>query len=365
LNTDHIADALHDQGGPSWDKTVFRLLTGVDVAGLAAGAPTAGTGTAVSLASSGWWLRNLDDVAARLAARSGVSVLAVFECLRPAISGWHIAHPDGTSERRVAGELGEWGAGVVRLTGAAPFTCERLAEVAHLVHGDDPKGADLPGLFNFTADSDQPDEWVNLLEVRGACLAEGLLWRPGQARDPTDEVPDTMRIVLLRSRVRLPGPPRWARAVRAAAIRTAEEAARSDGWLCLVPEQGENQDVYATAVRLLQLAPLADGSSMGVLHPRCAVRVGPVEEGAATIEVVVQEEGTAQADHKEVLGLVLDRLRTVHPELAFNEQELIDDPDPAVHIAWRLEFDPLTAQEYLATRHPAARLRVLADLLAR
>lgn len=364
LNADHIAESLHDQGGPSWDKTVFRLLTGVDVVGLASGAPAAGAGTAVSLASSGWWLRNLDEVAARLAALSGQSVLAAFECPSPVISGWHLAHPDGTSERRVANEAGQWAAGVVRLTHGDAFEPGPLEVASHQVHGDDAKGADLPGLFNLTADPERPEEWAALLEVRGAALAAGLRWRPGSGHDPSDEPPSHMRVVLLQSNVRLPGPPRWARAVRAVAIRTAEEAARSDGWICLAPEAtDEVTPTYATAIRVLQLAPLADGSAMAVLHPRCAVRIEGIDDGLAAVEVLPQEASGAD-EVAEALALVLARLRTARPELTWPTGALSKHPDPASLIAWRLELDPAAAQEYLAASSPAARLRVLSDSLA-
>ncbi len=364
LSADHIAEALHDQGGPSWDKTVFRLLTGVDVAALAAGTPKAGGGTAVSLASSGWWLRNLDDVAQRLAAKAGQSVLAVFECPGPIVSGWHLAHPDGTSERRVSlDEAGQWGAGVVRLTDGEAFTAGSLEAAAHQVHGDDPKGSALPGLFCLTADPERPEEWAALLEVRGAALTGGIRWRPGTGRDPADEPPAQMRVVLLQSNVRLPGPPRWARAVRAVAIRTAEEAARSDGWICLAPETDEEL-TYATAIRVLQLAPLTDGSAMGVLHPRCAVKVEEIEDGTASVEVVPQEESTSEAI-AEGLSLVMARLRTSRPELELSASTLSQHPDPASMIAWRLELNPTTAQDYLAASSPAARLRVLSDSLTR
>ncbi len=285
LTPEQVTEALHEQGGPAWDKTVFRLLTGVDVAALAAGTPGKGEGTAVSLASSGWWLRNLDDVAARLAAEAGCDVLAVFACDAPALSGWHVARADGTSSRGV-GEEHAWAAGVGALTGAdAPIAPADLTDVAAFVHGDDPKGADLPGLFCFGLDADRPEEWVALLEVRGAVLEAGTRWRPGVDRDPDESPPARMHSVRVRREVPQPGPPRWARAIRAMAIRAAEEAARGDGWICLIPEKEESGE-QPTAVRVLQLAPLADGSAMAVLHPRCGVRVLDVEDGMAAVEPV-------------------------------------------------------------------------------
>jgi len=366
LLPDHVADALNDQGGPSWDKTIFRLLTGVDVAALAADAPAAGKGTAVSLASSGWWLRDLDVVAARLAVTSGQSILAVFECLEPKVSGWHLAHANGTSERRVSlGETDQWGAGVVRLTDGPALTAASLSVVAGHVHGNDPEGADVPGLFNLTSDPARPDEWAALLEVRGAALAAGLRWRPGAARDPQDEPPERMRVLLLQSHVRLPGPPGWARATRAVAIRTAEEALRSDGWVCLVANPGGEPAEYGVAVRVLQLAPLADGSAIGLLHARCAVHVTEFEGGLVRAEPVPQDDPPDAPELARMLALVVDRIRSSHPKLPLVEADLAADPDPASRLGGRLDLDPAAETAYLAAGGPVARLRVLADFLAR
>ena len=86
LRPEAVAAALNDQGGPPWDETVYQMVTGVDLASLVRGEPVAGEGTAVSVASSGWWLRSLDDLADRLALQVGFPVLAAFESSSAAAS---------------------------------------------------------------------------------------------------------------------------------------------------------------------------------------------------------------------------------------------------------------------------------------
>lgn len=365
LSPDDVANSLHDQGGPAWDRTVFRLLSGVDVGALAAVRPQAGGGTAVSVASSGWWLRSLDDVAERLAKRSGRPVLAVFESVDPPASGWHLARPNEQPIRVVeTGGLGGWRGGVSALTGDDPGTVGRLAHIALAVHGEAPDGSDLPGLFNLSLRPEQRDEWLALLDVRGSALVRGCEWRPLDRPPVADEPPLRMRSVLMQSAVRLPGPPRWARATRAIAIRAAEAAVRGDGWICLVPTLGGEPAVYGTAVQVLQVAPLGDGSSMGVLHPRFAVRVGGVEGDFASVDILYPGSRSSSADELHAqLSLVLDRLRARRIDLGISEVELRTSSDPAAMLAWRLRLDADACQSYLAARTSVARLAVLADAL--
>ena len=364
VSPDDVAAALNDQGGPSWDRTVFRLLSGVDVGTLAAGKPKAGAGTAVSLASSGWWLRMLDDVAQRLAERSGQPVLAVFESPGAVVSGWHLARPGAEPVRVVeAGRVDAGRGGVAALTGADPGDVAHARDIATVVHGEDPKGAHLPGLFNLTLRKEHHDEWLALLDVRGEALVAGLDWRPSD-RPPVfeTEAPVRMRSVVLQTPVRLPGPPRWARATRAVAIRAAEAAMREDGWVCLVPTLGGEPAVYGTAVQMLQVAPLGDGSAMGVLHPRFAVRVGVIREGYATVDVLDPGSSTSDELHDQ-LDLLLDRLRGARLEVGVSEKALRTSPDPAALLAWQLKVDGERGQSYLAARSPADRLEVLCDAL--
>ena len=115
-----VRQVLTEQGGPEWDETVFQMLTGVDLLGLAQGAPAAGEGTALAFASSGWWLRSIDELADRLAKETKAPVLAAFEAPAAKTSGFHLARPDGGAERRVEARKGAWSEGVSSLLGEEP-----------------------------------------------------------------------------------------------------------------------------------------------------------------------------------------------------------------------------------------------------
>ncbi len=169
---------------------------------------------------------------------------------------------------------------------------------------------------------------------------------------------------MLQTAVRLPGPPRWAGATRAVAIRTAEEAVRADGWVCLVPGVDGAAAVYGTAVRILQLAPLADGSALGVLHPLVAVRVGGIRSGVASVDVIPPGQTRDADELQAVLGLVVDGLRRLKLSVQCTERELRMSEDPAAMLGWQLVLPAETCQAYLAARDPTARLRALADYLA-
>lgn len=369
VTAEHITAALNDQGGPAWDQTVFRILAGLDVGSLVAGVPVQGEGTAISLASSGWWLRNLDDLAERLAQHSGVDLVALLGCPEPPASGWHLARADGQVERQViVGSSRSWADGVGRLTGRSVELVQvpPLRRIAWMVHGEDQRGVHLPSVSNLRLDPRDTDEWEALVAARGSALAGGWVWRPGPDRDLDEEPPYRMRSLMLQGPVRLPGPPRWARATRAVAIRTAEEAIRTDGWVCLVPEQDRGRPaVYGTAVRLVQLAPLGDGSFLGVLHPRCAVRVGEIKGGIASIDPLSDDEPEDRQALGDALDLALVRLRARGLKVRYSARELRTSDDPAALLAWQMAMSAEHCQSYLAARGPIARARALAGFLSR
>jgi hypothetical protein len=362
VQAEQVKEALDRQGGPAWDHTVFRLLAEVDVASLVLGEPHKGPGTGISLASSGWWFRHADDFAQRLAELSGQEILALVS--GRGLSGFHLARPDGSHERKLSGDTEElW------FEGARLFLGEELqgrahpslGEIAFEVHGDDPVGAQLPGLFNFGL-SDETEHSL-LLRFRGAALQAGYQWKPGEERDPEEAVPSSMRGLLLESAVRLPGPPRWARATRAHAIRRAEKVLREDGWLCLVPQINGELCSYGTAVRILQLAPMADGSALGLLHPRAAVKVNSVEGSTISLEVIEE----APAADAELLARhvtrALELLPRVNFDVEFDAEELCASSNPAPLLAWQLDLSPEQCQRYLADGDAAARMGVLVEVL--
>jgi hypothetical protein len=362
VQAEEVKEALDDQGGPAWDHTVFRLLADVDVRSLVLGAPEEGRGTGISLASSGWWFRHADDFATRLAALSGQDVLALFSAT--GVSGYHLARPDGKFERRLAtGSEDAWleGVGLLLdedLSGQVPTA---LGDIAFEVHGGDPVGADLPGMFNFgLADESELDM---LIQFRGAALEAGCQWKPTLARDPDEPIPTSMRGLLMASAVRLPGPPRWARATRAHAIRRAERVLREDGWLCLVPQIEGKVCTYGTAVRLLQLAPMADGSAIGLMHPRAAVKITGVEGSTVSIEVIPP----ASAGDIESLAAHVDAALALLPDLRrpvrIDPELLSSSSDPAQLLGWQLVLSPAQGQRYLADPDAASRMAVLVEAL--
>jgi len=368
-----VSRALNEQGGPEWDETVFQMLTGVDLAGLASGKPAAGAGTAIAFASSGWWLRCMDELADRLAKDSGAPVLAVFEAPDARAAGWHLARPEGAPERRV-GEVSLsdgvpiWSEGLGKLLkGQSLGPSASLADVARAVHHDDPSGAKLPGMFNFSLSGVTAEERRVLGEVHGTSLVGGYEWRPGSRRDPAEALPDRMRVIALSGPPRLPGPPRWAKADRADAVEVAQKVIEDDGWVCLVPKVGDVPGIYGSAVQLSQFAPLpGDGRYAGVLHPREAVRIGDFDEdGFADVEPVAQ---TGVADGRafdRALSTLIDLLPSKAPNVIFDADALRQHKDPAWLLAWQLPVMAELSQSYLGSSDPTTRLEVLAAALTK
>jgi hypothetical protein len=366
LTSDHVSAALAEQGGPAWDRTAYRLLTGVDVRSLVKGAPTAGTGTAVSVASSGWWLRSLDQLADYLAAVSGAPVLAIMEHPTANSCGYHLATPGERPTRRVwRGRTTAWAEGVALLTGGESLTEKEaapLAGVAKAVHGDDSAGATLPAIACFRFLAAHRSEWGVLLEQRGEALTLELPWRSDV--EPSSEVPlpSSMRVISLQTPVRLPGPPRWARAIRPEVISTARTVVEADGWVCLVPTSDGQPAEYGSAVRVLQFAPLADGSWVGVLHPRAAVRIDSMAEGVAQVSTVEQAAGNAAVLGAARLSLV-EALRDTKQAVRWSHGEIDGSEDPASLIAHQVKLSAEECQHYLAAGDAAERAAVLADAL--
>jgi hypothetical protein len=363
LSPEHVSAALAEQGGPAWDRTVYQLLTGVDPRSLAVGAPVAGQGTAVGVASSGWWLRPLDQLADYVAAASGRPVLALTE--HPAIPGcgYHLATPGDGPVRRVWRDRSRgWSEGVALLTGGAALAdadVKPLRDVAVQVHGNDPVGADLPAMACFRFLAEHRSEWPALLEQRGAALTLGLPWRSDVEPSTELPLPASMRVIPLDTPVRLPGPPRWARAIRPDAIATARAVVDTDGWVCLVPTVDDQPQTYGAAVRLLQFAPLADGSWIGVLHPMAAVRVLSIGDGVASIEPVPERPVNAATLGASRLSLV-EALRDCRQRVRWSQAELDQSSDPAALIAHQVHLPAEACQRYLAAGDAAERASILA-----
>jgi hypothetical protein len=234
-----------------------------------------------------------------------------------------------------------------------------------VVHGDDPAVAQRPGVFLFRLDDGgegpvhRAVERNLLIRVRGDALVAGAQWRPAPARDPDEPPPAHMRAILLQSAVRLPGPPRWARALRPEAIAAARQATEADGWVCLVPHAGDIPAEYGAAVRVLQLAPLPDGSWLGVLHPRAGVRIRSLARGEAEVEAVPQRPPGPEAERAAALLGLLAKLKAANRPIRWSEAELRKSPDPAALIGWQVEVAEELCQAYLAAGDPITRIRVI------
>lgn len=367
LTSDHVSAALAEQGGPSWDRTLYRMLTGVDVRSLCKGAPVRGTGAAVSVASSGWWLRPIDQLADYVSAASGQPVLAIAE--HPGVPGasYHLATPGDSPVRRVRRDrVSSWAEGVALLTGGEALgdaDVQPLREVARQVHGDDPAGADLPAMACFRFLPERRGEWPHLLEQRGAALTLGLPWRSDVEASTEMPLPAAMRAIRLDTAVRLPGPPRWARAIRPEVIDTARAVVEADGWVCLLPMKDGTPLQYGAAVRILQLAPLADGSWLGVLHPRSAVRVTASGEGTVQVEAVPQRDAHPAELGASRLSLV-EALSSTRQPVQWSKQEIEDSKDPAALIAHQVQLSADACQKYLAAEDAAERASILATELS-
>jgi len=359
---EQVKEALDEQGGPAWDHTVFRLLSDVDVRSLVLGRPQGGAGTGISLASTGWWFRHADDFANRLAELSGQEVLAVFSA--KGVSGYHLARPGGNFERKMSvGPSESWlrGAELLLDEELTQETPSPLASIAFEVHGGDPVGADLPGMFNFGLVEES--ELDTLVKFRGAALEAGCQWKPVPDRDSEEPVPSSMRGVLLASAVRLPGPPRWARATRAHVIRRAERVLREDGWLCLVPQVAGQASTYGTAVRLLQLAPMSDGSAIGLMHPRAAVKITHVEGSTVSVEVVEPTPTTDTSGLEAQVELALELLSKQRNSVQVDAELLRRSDDPAQLLGWQIVLSADQCQRYLSDGDASSRMAVLIDAM--
>ncbi len=362
VQAEQVKEALDEQGGPAWDHTVFRLLSDVDVRSLVLGQPQGGEGTGISLASTGWWFRHADDFANRLAELSGQEILALFAA--EGVSGYHLARPGGNFERKVSlGSAEAWleGAELLLDEELKEETPSPLATIAFEVHGGDPVGADLPGMFNFGLVDDS--ELDTLVQFRGAALEAGCQWKPAPDRDSKEPVPSSMRGVLLASAVRLPGPPRWARATRAHVIRRAERVLREDGWLCLVPQVAGEACPYGTAVRLLQLAPMSDGSAIGLMHPRAAVKVTHVEGSTVSVEVIESSPVSDTAGLATQVERALELLPQQPRQVQVDPGLLRGSDDPAQLLGWQIVLSADQCQRYLANGDAGSRMAVLIDAM--
>ncbi|HCP45420.1 MAG TPA: hypothetical protein DIU15_05230 [Deltaproteobacteria bacterium] len=364
-----ITRALAEQGGPEWDETVFQVFRGVDIFALVSGRPAPGGGMAVAMSSSGWWVRNLDDVADRLSALSGMPALAVFEFGDIAASGYHLARPRKGAVRKIAqgGVPRVWAEGVQALLGVeiSPRSVRPLAGVVASVWGNHPRGPQLPSIVHFNLAGSTPAERVMLTDVRGSALVGGLPWKPGSVNTQEAPPPERMRVIILEGPVRLPGPSRWAPAMRPDVIATARRVLDSDGWVCLVPQFSGVVAIHGSVVRLLQLAPLPDGIWLGVLRPWAGVRSGHIRDGFVDVEPVPQEGIVDPRAFEATLDLVIERLRAADLPVRYSESELRASPDPASLLAWQLEVSAELGQTYLASRDPTVRLEVLAAALLR
>ena len=367
-----VSSALNEQGGPPWDETVYQMVSGVDLAGLVCGKPVAGEGTAVTIASSGWWLRSLDDLADRLALEVGKPVLAAFESASASASGYHLANPRKAAMRgmefceREAAPRG-WVPGLSALLDQEidPADTLSLPQVARDIHNDDPAGMHLPGMFAFRLGPLPSDEWRILTEVRGQGLLSGALWQPpaaGDEPDASDEVPGRLRVIVIQGPVRLPGPPRLATAGRVQAVEAAKEVLGDTGWVCLVPEVNGVVAIYGSAVRVRQLAPVSSRRYLGVIHPMAAVRVGPIRDGYAYVRPVQEEGPQDQELLAEAVSRMIAQLELTD-WIRWDADELRRSPDPAALLAWQIPVDVARSQQYLGGGDPVVRLDVLISAL--
>ena len=303
-------------------------------------------------------------MARHLARVGNTRVVALFEFAACGASGYDLAGAGAAGVRGVSlDDPRLWVEGVNALLGVELVKGQVPSlhqAVATLIGDHDSVLRELPPVFLFRTDWTQAHERVVLCEVRGSALVSGFEWRPGEQRTDNRAMPLRMKVIVLNGPVRLPGPPRWARAVRAEAIATANDVTGGDGWVCLVPEFSGVVAIYGTAVRLLQFAPLADGSWLGILDPISGVRVGRIRGNEAKIKVVEQEESWDEADFQEALSEVLSLAYNSEPPLAFSESELRDHRDPASLLICQIGLSAELGQTYLASADPVSRLEILA-----
>jgi hypothetical protein len=364
LPADAVSRALDEQGGPPWDQTEFRVLAGVDPASLARGSAAAGSGTAVALFSSGFWFRNLDDLADRLAAIAKVPVLAIFESEPALAGGFHLSTPGRAPkrgmERGSAQAKHAWADGVAALIGA-PVPRDAVAALGAMVGEVADDAPELPPIFCFRVPGATASERDVIGEARGTSLVHGFAWKPDARGTPKEHLPGRTRVIVLSGPVRLPGPPRWAVAFRPDAIEIAQQVLHEDGWVTLVPVVNGVPAIYGSAVQVLQFAPVPeDPRFIGVIHPRTAVRVGPIGDGSADVTPVpdvLPHDGEA---FDRALTRCLDALSRYRGYVQLDPDRLRQHPDPAREIAWQVPVSPELSQSYLGSGDPIVRLEVLA-----
>jgi len=367
IHPDHLREALDQQDAPPWDQTAFQVLREVDLVSLVSGTPEGGRGTAIALSSTGWWFRGLDDLASRLSAIVGQPILAAFEFDWASASGFYLALPGGDRHKQIlrGAPRRVWTEGLSLLVGLPLVEGHqrRLDQVASIVCGGEFDSGAVPPMCVFSLASYSPDEQAVIIDIMGSMLVAGACWRPGSLARRLSNPPSRMRVIALNGPVRLPGPPRWAVANRADAIKAAYDVMGSDGWVCLAPQFSGVLAKHGAAVELLQFAPFKDGRWIGVVHPLQGVRIGSISEGCADVEPVPQDGISSRRAFDAALEIVLHRLANSSLSVRYSEDQLRISDDPASLLAWQFDVSAELGQTYLASRDPTVRLEVLAAIL--
>lgn len=361
-----VRRALGEQGGPDFDRTVFRMLRGVDLGGLLHGAPGPGSGTAVVVASSAWWLRPVDDLVDRIVAEAQVPVAALVE--GEGIAFLHESRPGVGPERALRDNV-EAAWEMLRTRWSLPTRSEALlplSAAAVLVHEDAEEGRSLPPLVLI---SERPGDSESVIEacltLRGSALVAGRPWSPGAWRAAEGPVPTHLRAIVLAGPVRLPGPARWALARRAEAVEVALQVGADDGWMLLVPEVEGQPAHYGAITCLRQFAPLPRGRWIGVLEPRTAARVLRIDgDDARHLRAHVDPLPVDLPDGDDLDSARAALLRVAEgkaPARALHDAQ--DAEDPARSIAWSVPVPLELGLAYLAAETRSDRAHLLSRAL--
>jgi hypothetical protein len=108
---------------------------------------------------------------------------------------------------------------------------------------------------------------------------------------------------------------------------------------------------------------MADGSALGLLHPRAAVKINSVEGSTISLEVIEEvpaADGALLARHVE---RAIELLPIVNRDVEFDADALLTSSNPALLLGWQLNLSPEQCQRYLEDGDAAARMGVLVEVL--
>jgi hypothetical protein len=108
---------------------------------------------------------------------------------------------------------------------------------------------------------------------------------------------------------------------------------------------------------------MADGSAIGLIHPRAAVKITDVEGSTVSVEVVEPSATSDAAGLATQVERALELLPRQERGVQVDADLLRSSDDPAQLLGWQLVLSAEQCQRYLADGDAGSRMAVLIDAL--